>query len=222
MVILCCRRRRKDHKGKQSLAYDDVKLAATRPLSFAENPIVVETSIDSDYSYPLPKDLRHRQVPPRMLDIGKTIGKGFFGMVKKGYLKSRTKPVPVALKFLKGQARGDFDMRAAFFEEAVLQDSFDHPNIVKLLAVCSHSNTVCLCFEYMAQGDLKGWLQTRRKNDGATVNSIGCTTLANFGAQAAAALSYLEEQSCVHRDVACRYVVTFFGDLIVFQKPPSG
>lgn len=48
---------------------------------------------------------------------------------------------------------------AAFLDEAQILKTLDHPNILKLLAVCSEKEPVFLVTEYMAQGRLSQYLR---------------------------------------------------------------
>lgn len=52
------------------------------------------------------------------------------------------------------------DMQADFEREACLMAEFDHPNIVKLVAVCAIGKPMCLLFEYMGRGDLNEFLRS--------------------------------------------------------------
>lgn len=64
----------------------------------------------------------------------------------------------VAVKMLKDEA--DDDLQRDFEREASLMADFDHPNIVKLLAVCAIGKPMCLLFEYMGRGDLNEFLRS--------------------------------------------------------------
>ena len=64
----------------------------------------------------------------------------------------------VAVKMLKDEA--DDDLQKDFEREASLMADFDHPNIVKLLAVCAIGRPMCLIFEYMGRGDLNEFLRS--------------------------------------------------------------
>ena len=64
----------------------------------------------------------------------------------------------VAVKMLKDEATEE--MQKDFEREAILMSDFDHPNIVKLLAVCAVGKPMCLLFEYMGRGDLNEFLRS--------------------------------------------------------------
>jgi serine/threonine protein kinase len=64
----------------------------------------------------------------------------------------------VAVKMLKDEATEE--MQKDFEREASLMADFDHPNIVKLLAVCAVGKPMCLLFEYMGRGDLNEFLRS--------------------------------------------------------------
>lgn len=64
----------------------------------------------------------------------------------------------VAVKMLKDEATED--LTEDFEREACLLSEFEHPNIVKLLAVCAVGRPMCLLFEYMGRGDLNEFLRS--------------------------------------------------------------
>jgi receptor tyrosine kinase len=68
----------------------------------------------------------------------------------------------VAVKMLKEEATED--LVKDFEREACILAEFDHPNIVKLLAVCAIGKPMCLLFEFMARGDLSSYLRACRSD----------------------------------------------------------
>lgn len=55
--------------------------------------------------------------------------------------------------------RPDTVKMAAFLDEAQILKTLDHPNILKLLAVCSAKEPVYLVIEYMVNGRLSLYLR---------------------------------------------------------------
>ena len=58
-------------------------------------------------------------------------------------------------------------------ESAIMLD-FDHPNVLKLLGVCfdTEDNLPVIVLPLMANGDLKSYLQTKRKLHSNIVSSV--------------------------------------------------
>lgn len=61
--------------------------------------------------------------------------------------------------------RTDTVKMAAFLDEAQILKTLDHPNIVKLLAVCSSSEPVYLVMEYLENGRLSLYLREGEGKD---------------------------------------------------------
>ena len=53
-----------------------------------------------------------------------------------------------------------------FMSESAIMLDFDHPNVLKLLGVCFDTNDQLpvIILPYMANGDLKSYLQSKRHN----------------------------------------------------------
>ncbi|VDN38534.1 unnamed protein product [Gongylonema pulchrum] len=81
----------------------------------------------------------------------------------------------------------------------------DHPNLVKLYAVCTKEEPFYIITEYMVNGALLHYLRT----EGATLT---LQALVDMCAQVANGMMYLEERKLVHRDLAARNVLV--GDKI--------
>ena len=52
-----------------------------------------------------------------------------------------------------------FMLRENFFKEVKVMSGLLHPNIVRLLAVCTQDEPFAMVTEYMQHGDLKQYLQ---------------------------------------------------------------
>lgn len=127
----------------------------------------------------------------------------------------------VAVKMLKEDASAE--LQVDFEREACLLSEFNHPNIVRLLAVCAIGKPMCLLFEFMSKGDLNGFLrscspyipqqqtinyhQTLQQQHHQSLimrDQLSHRDLLNFAHQIAAGMLYLSEQKFVHRDLATR------------------
>ena len=160
-------------------------------------------------------------IPKESISIISKLGEGNFGEVFEASafgIQGSSRPITVAIKSLRSTASLEDQME--FMREATRHCKLDHPNIVRLLAVCLDGLPLLL-MEFMARGDLKGLLaypeQCPRLLDNASKLGI-CLDLAS-------ALQYLEQVGYVHRDIAARNVlvnqqyVLKFGDFGTMFNP---
>ncbi|XP_077993623.1 tyrosine-protein kinase Fer-like isoform X2 [Glandiceps talaboti] len=125
--------------------------------------------------------------------IGDFLGKGNFGDVVKGILKKdRT---PVAVKTCRENV--DPSVRQKFLMEARILRQYDHPNIVKLVGVCTERHPIYIVMEFVAGGDFLSFL--RNKGGSQTIGQ-----LVRMSENAAAGMAYLASMKCIHRDLAAR------------------
>ncbi|XP_077923075.1 tyrosine-protein kinase Fer isoform X2 [Halichoerus grypus] len=135
---------------------------------------------------PIPKDkkwvLNHEDVT-----LGELLGKGNFGEVYKGILKDKT---AVAVKTCKEDLPQELKIK--FLQEAKILKQYDHPNIVKLIGVCTQRQPIYIIMELVSGGDFLSFL--RKKKD-----EIKLKQLVKFSLDAASGMSYLESKNCIHR-----------------------
>ncbi|XP_057593750.1 tyrosine-protein kinase Fer isoform X1 [Hippopotamus amphibius kiboko] len=140
---------------------------------------------------PIPKDkkwvLNHEDVT-----LGELLGKGNFGEVFKGILKDKT---AVAVKTCKEDLPQELKIK--FLQEAKILKQYDHPNIVKLIGVCTQRQPIYIIMELVPGGDFLSFL--RKKKD-----EIKLKQLVKFSLDAASGMAYLESKNCIHRDLAAR------------------
>uniref|UniRef100_A0A7N4V628 Tyrosine-protein kinase n=1 Tax=Sarcophilus harrisii TaxID=9305 RepID=A0A7N4V628_SARHA len=118
--------------------------------------------------------------------------KGNFGEVYKGTLKDKT---PVAVKTCKEDLPQELKIK--FLQEAKILKQYDHPNIVKLIGVCTQRQPIYIIMELIPGGDFLSFL--RKKKD-----DIKLKHLVKFSLDAASGMAYLESKNCIHRDLAAR------------------
>ncbi|XP_057223512.1 tyrosine-protein kinase Fer isoform X2 [Malurus melanocephalus] len=124
--------------------------------------------------------------------LGELLGKGNFGEVYKGTLKDKT---PVAVKTCKEDLPQELKIK--FLSEARILKQYDHPNIVKLIGVCTQRQPIYIVMELVPGGDFLSFL--RKKKD-----ELKTKQLVRFSLDAASGMAYLESKNCIHRDLAAR------------------
>lgn len=135
--------------------------------------------------------------------LGELLGKGNFGEVFKGTLQ-RDK-TPVAVKTCKEDLPPELKIR--FLSEARILKQYDHPNIVKLIGVCTQRQPIYIVMELVPGGDFLSFL--RKKKD-----ELKMKQLVRFSVDAAAGMAYLESKNCIHRDLAARNCLVGEGSVL--------
>ncbi|CAH1261905.1 FLT1 [Branchiostoma lanceolatum] len=118
------------------------------------------------------------EIPFSRLTLYETLGRGAFGKVVRGVLmgsvpthrkasspfateKAKSFNVTVAVKMLHEFA-GECQVQAFLEEIQLMKRVGYHPNVVSLLACCTAGSPICLVVEHMPQGDLLGYLRSKR------------------------------------------------------------
>ncbi|EEC14327.1 epidermal growth factor receptor, putative, partial [Ixodes scapularis] len=140
-----------------------------------------------------------RIVKEAELRKGGILGYGAFGTVYKGVWvpEGENVRIPVAIKVLREGTAPNTNKE--FLEEAYIMASVDHPNVLKLLAVCLTSQLM-LVTQLMPLGCLLDYVRNNK-------DKIGSKPLLNWCTQIARGMAYLEEKRMVHRDLALRNVL---------------
>ena len=113
--------------------------------------------------------------------------------------------IEIAVKMLKDDATEE--QMADFVNEAKLMSLFNHPNIIKLLGVCSVGKPFCLILEFMKNRDLSDFLRRNGPESDVDVKErVNLTTadLILICQQVASGMSYISEKNYIHRDLATR------------------
>ncbi|XP_028660653.1 tyrosine-protein kinase Fer isoform X1 [Erpetoichthys calabaricus] len=124
--------------------------------------------------------------------LAELLGKGNFGEVFKGTLKDKT---PVAVKTCKEDLPQELKIK--FLSEARILKQYDHPNIVKLIGVCTQRQPIYIVMELVPGGDFLSFLRKKKED-------LKTKQLVKFALDAAAGMAYLELKNCIHRDLAAR------------------
>uniref|UniRef100_A0A8C9VZ33 Tyrosine-protein kinase n=1 Tax=Scleropages formosus TaxID=113540 RepID=A0A8C9VZ33_SCLFO len=124
--------------------------------------------------------------------LAELLGKGNFGEVYKGTLKDKT---PVAVKTCKEDLPQELKIK--FLSEARILKQYDHPNIVKLIGVCTQRQPIYIVMELVPGGDFLSFLRKKKED-------LKTKQLLKFALDAASGMAYLELKNCIHRDLAAR------------------
>ncbi|KAM4675745.1 tyrosine-protein kinase Fes/Fps [Discoglossus pictus] len=125
--------------------------------------------------------------------LGERIGRGNFGEVFSGRL--RTDNSPVAVKTCRETLPPD--QKDKFLLEARILKQYSHPNIVKLIGVCTQKHPIYIVMELVQGGDFLSFL----RNEGTRLKM---KEIIRMTENAAAGMEYLESKHCIHRDLAAR------------------
>lgn len=123
--------------------------------------------------------------------LGKRLGGGNFGEVFLAKIGDDT----VAVKTIKEESMETVE----FMKEAHVMKKFNHPNLVRLIGVCTKDLPLYIVTEYVENGDLLSYL--RRPESRSEIDYIGQLYIAS---QIADGMSALEAQKTLHRDLAAR------------------
>lgn len=175
----------------------------------AKDEAVKMTRVLAGCEEPLCERLRPSNVGPNLTKLrivkegelrrGGILGMGAFGRVFKGVWipENENVKIPVAIKVLTEISGAQSSKE--FLDEAYIMASVEHPNLLKLLAVCMTSQMM-LITQLMPLGCLLDYVRNNR-------DKIGSKALLNWSTQIAKGMAYLEERRLVHRDLAARNVL---------------
>ncbi|XP_074900876.1 tyrosine-protein kinase Fes/Fps isoform X4 [Buteo buteo] len=125
--------------------------------------------------------------------LGERIGRGNFGEVFSGRLRADN--TPVAVKSCRETLPPE--LKARFLQEARILKQYNHPNIVRLIGVCTQKQPIYIVMELVQGGDFLSFL----RNEGP---HLRVKELIKMTENAAAGMEYLESKHCIHRDLAAR------------------
>ncbi|XP_055943820.1 epidermal growth factor receptor-like [Argiope bruennichi] len=171
---------------------ENTMMMTMRMTGFEDNEPLKPTNVK-------PNLAKLRIVKEAELRKGGILGYGAFGTVYKGVWvpEGENVKIPVAIKVLRDGTCPNNNKE--ILEEAYFMASVDHPNLLKLLAVCMASQLM-LVTQLMPLGCLLDYVRSNK-------DKIGSKPLLSWCAQIARGMAYLEELRMVHRDLALRNVL---------------
>ncbi|XP_074456232.1 tyrosine-protein kinase Fes/Fps isoform X2 [Larus michahellis] len=125
--------------------------------------------------------------------LGERIGRGNFGEVFSGRLRADN--TPVAVKSCRETLPPE--LKAKFLQEARILKQYNHPNIVRLIGVCTQKQPIYIVMELVQGGDFLSFLRSEGSH-------LRVKELIKMTENAAAGMEYLESKHCIHRDLAAR------------------
>ncbi|XP_076640887.1 insulin-like receptor-like isoform X1 [Halictus rubicundus] len=154
----------------------------------------------------MPYVLDEWEVPREKIEMLKSLGNGYFGMVYEGIAKDIVKGKPVARCAVKTVNKDATDReRIEFLNEASVMKGFDAHHVVKLLGVVTSGQPTLVIMELMANGDLKKYLRGHRP-DGCDESNPPpkLERILQMAIEIADGMAYLATKKFVHRDLAAR------------------
>ncbi|XP_067030320.1 fibroblast growth factor receptor 3-like isoform X2 [Acropora muricata] len=207
--------------GRLVKAEDAPESSMSRPAYVNLQEVTLHSNVDSDPTNNAyaPLDLRTRswEVAREDVIVEKIIGKGAFGQVAKGTVKNlsfRSGTGNVAIKMIKANAP-ESDKRDLKSELELMKTLKPHPHVIKLLGCVTESEPLLVLIEYVAYGDLLGYLRKSRglndtyykDPDIKPKSNLTSQQLMKFAWQVADGMSYLSLRKVIHRDLAARNVL---------------
>jgi len=150
------------------------------------------------------------QVKTSNVSLGKQIGKGNFGVVHTGTVKSAKIKAKVAVKQPTKDALQDFQEELEILCKIVYHGGHDH--VIRLVAFAPETplELPMVMLEYCGKGDLCALLREMgQEGDGRAPPQ----QLLKFTSGVAKGMSFLEEHTILHRDLAARNILVDDNDV---------
>jgi len=196
-IVIFTKSRR--NKKKEELATDVELHDGSSPTEYSSginltssnyNPIPANMQTIPEYAI-IPADDEWR-IPYKELTLTKEVGRGAFGKVYQGMWKNTPVAVKQAIK-----VSNHFQQEEFFAEAEVMKKLTPHPNVTRLLGICS--KPVCMVLEFVDNGSLSAWL--------ASKNTLDDETKVSIAHGIAAGMLHLHKAGIIHRDLAARNIL---------------
>jgi len=119
------------------------------------------------------------------------LGQGGFGTVLKG-MHSETGEL-AAVKFVPKSSFASFGEMQRVFQEIQALRNLHHPNVIRLLDVADHDDSICFIMEFAAGGELRGYVERR--------SSLPEEEARQLFKQIVRAVHYIHSKKIIHRDL---------------------
>ena len=150
------------------------------------------------------KELRRDKITFR-----KSLGEGQFGKVHHGELSTEYEGRRiVVIKSARSSPSSVLSNREEFIKQGELWSSFDHPNIIKVLGICTQGTPASVVYEFLECGTLHGYLLRHSPpedpDDCCKPDCLSPSDLLSIAVQVAAGMNYLTNNAYIHGDIATR------------------
>nr|CAC14731.1 tyrosine kinase [Sycon raphanus] len=187
---------------------------------FLKELSIQDFKLRQNSQYYMPSDLEEYvedpawELVPDSLTIVREVGEGAFGKVYEGMLATvEDGDLTVAIKTLSICEK--VAQRNAFLGEASIMKKFDSPYVMRLMGLVSTVSKPLVVMEFMAEGDLRGYLMKCRPQEeqfatrfsGSSESTYKPPTVDRFklwALQLAKGMAHVHEKHFVHRDLAAR------------------
>merc|ERR1712098_18990 len=185
-----CFSEQKNPKKKRRSLQDTIQSTKSEPTAAGLTRTLTETLRSKEHN-----QIRHKDV-----DMVKMIGQGAFGSVYEGRHKPTGRKLAVKQVWLGGKAGGGARLLQSAQREIHLLSKLDHINIVKYLGSCREGENFFMYLELVKNGSLEDKMYPRN-GYGKKLCKLSLAKAQDFGKQILEGLSYLHENSVVHRDL---------------------
>ena len=142
-----------------------------------------------------------KELQKDMIILRKGIGEDQFGKVYYGELNTEL-DCRCIIKTSRANNHEDF------INQAVKWSSFNHPNVINILGICTQETILRVVYEYLECGTLHDYLLRHSPlddpNDCCKPDCLSGSDLLSIAVQVADALNYLTNNSYIHGDIATR------------------
>lgn len=158
-----------------------------------------------------------QQFPRSDLLLLDKLGEGEYGPVYRGEaygIGAKEKSRSVTVKMLATQASDD--KRMLFQHDMSLLGSFNHFNVVGMLAVCTKDSPECILLDAGKPGDLLSYVRemaTETKGE-QTMTISEVATMLKMAHEVCLGLAYLASKLHVHKDVALRNCIIGYDGIV--------